>query len=188
MVGYSLRFLLNSMVQPIQIEVNLRALLQQSNSKAMCETVVKWVGSSPARFAQLLSFINDKDKMLSQRAAYPMSYAIENNPAFIIPHYDILIKRMKEPGLHDAIRRNIIRALQYVDIPEKWQGVVMDSCFQFLTDPGEKPAVKASCITVLGRMAKQFPEIIPEIKVILEERWDLETAAFRARARKVFSF
>lgn len=168
--------------------MSLINLLEDSNSKRMCEAVVKWVGNSPARFAELLAHVNGKDKLLMQRAAYPMSFAIEKKPGFITPHYKVLLKRMKEPNLHDAIRRNIIRALEYADVPGKWQGELMDACFQFLTDPKEKPAVKASCLTVLGKLAKQFPEILPEIKLIVDEARDHETAAFRARARKVFGF
>lgn len=166
--------------------MSLVKLLEESNSKSMCDLVVKWVGNSPARFSDLVKHVNGKDKLLMQRAAYPMSFAIEKNPAFITPHYKTLLKRMKEPGLHDAVRRNMMRALEYVEVPAKWQGEVMDACFQFLTDPKEKPAVKASCLTVLGKLAKQFPEILPEIKLIIDEAKDRETAAFRARARKEF--
>ena len=152
----------------------------------MCESVVKWIGRSPARFAQLVAYVDGDDRLLMQRAAYPLSFAIEKNPAFVTPHYHTLIRRMKEPGLHDAIRRNILRAFEYVDVPALWQGELMDACFQFISNPREKPAVKASCITVLGRLAKQHPDIVPEIKLVIEEMRDNETAAFRARARKVF--
>jgi hypothetical protein len=32
----------------------------------------------------------------------------------------------------------------------------------------------------------QFPEIRQELKTIIEDRWDFETAAFRSRAKKIF--
>ena len=166
--------------------MKLIELLKDSNSKAMCEAVVKWVGKSPARFKELVSHVMGKDKLLMQRAVYPMSFAIEKNPSFIEPHYKALLQQMQTPGLHEAVRRNIIRALEYVQVPEAWQGELMDCCFRFITDPKEKPAVKASCLTVLSKLAKEYPEIIPEIKLIMEENWDRETAAFRARARKSF--
>ena len=63
--------------------MKLIELLKDSNSKAMCEAVVKWVGKSPARFKELVSHVMGKDKLLMQRAVYPMSFAIEKNPSFI---------------------------------------------------------------------------------------------------------
>lgn len=168
--------------------MKLIELLKDSNSKAMCEAVVKWVGKSPARFAELIGHVMGKDRLLMQRAVYPMSFAIEKNPALIEPYYKVLLQQMQAPGLHEAVRRNILRALEYVEVPEAWQGELMDYCFRFITDPREKPAVKASSLTVLSKLAKEYPEILPEIKLIIEENWDRETAAFRARAKKAFKF
>lgn len=169
------------------MNLSLKKLLEDSNSRSMCDSVLAWIGNSPKRFAELMDYVNGPDKLLQQRAAYPMSYAIENNPELIKPHYKTLLDLVKQDKPHAAIRRNILRALEYVDVPKKWQGLVMDTCFRFITDPKEKPAVKASCITVLGKLARKFPEILPEIKLIVEENWDHESAAFRARAKRELS-
>ena len=164
----------------------LESLLLHSNSKYMCNQVVNWIGDSPTRFSQLLFYVQGSDKLLQQRAVYPLSFAIEAHPELIEPHYKILLELLRKDKLHETVRRNILRALEYAKIPEQWQGLVMDACFQFITDPQEKPATKASAITVLGKLSKIYPEIIPEIKTILETSWDQESPAFRARAKKVF--
>jgi hypothetical protein len=49
----------------------------------------------------------------------------------------------------------------------------------------EATAIKAFSITVLQRLARLYPEIINEIKLVIEERWDYETPAFKVRARKL---
>jgi hypothetical protein len=59
----------------------------------------------------------------------------------------------------------------------------MDSCFRYIEDINEKPAVKAFALTVLYKLSKQYPDILPEIKEIVASRMDLETPAFRVRAR-----
>jgi len=38
---------------------------------------------------------------------------------------------------------------------------------------------------VLENLSKQYPEIKHELKVIIEERWDYETAAFHSRAKRI---
>jgi hypothetical protein len=61
----------------------------------------------------------------------------------------------------------------------------MDVCFRYFSSPTEAIAIKAFSISVLQKLAKLYPEIINEIKLIIEERWDYETPAFKARAKKL---
>jgi len=58
-------------------------------------------------------------------------------------------------------------------------------CFGFIVDVKEEIAVKAFSLTILENLSKQYPEIKHELKVIIEERWDYETAAFHSRAKKI---
>lgn len=62
-------------------------------------------------------------------------------------------------------------------------GEVMDSCFRYIEDIKEKPAVKAFALTVLHHLSKEYPEILPEIRAIVASRMEMETPAFRVRAR-----
>jgi len=60
----------------------------------------------------------------------------------------------------------------------------MDTCFKYISIPGEAAAVKAFSLTVLEKLSKSYPAIIPEIKLLIEENYDRETAAFKSRAKK----
>jgi len=39
----------------------------------------------------------------------------------------------------------------------------------------------------LFNLSKLYPEIKPELKLIIEELWDNETAAFKSRGKKILS-
>ena len=78
-----------------------------------------------------------------------------------------------------------MRLLQHVNIPEAFHGIVISICFDFIASPTEPVAVKAFSFSVLLKLSKVYPEILPEIKLVVEERWDHETAAFKARAKKL---
>lgn len=78
-----------------------------------------------------------------------------------------------------------MRLLEEVELPPAYHGKLMHDCFEFLLSSQEKPAVKASAITILHKLSKAYPEIIPELRTIIETRWECEGAAFRARARKI---
>ena len=59
----------------------------------------------------------------------------------------------------------------------------MNICFRFVESPAEAVAVKAFSLTVLHNLAKPYPEILPEIKLIIQEQLSRQTAAFKSRAK-----
>ena len=165
--------------------MNIKTALLKEHSKKQCDTIVKWVGNDQKRFDELFDlFLLDEYRVI-QRAGWPISYCVEKHPELIRKHFAKLIKNLSRKGIHDAVKRNSVRLLQYVTIPDKFHGKVMDICFRYITSPAEAVAVKAFSITVLQNLARQYPEIINEIKLVIEERWDYETVAFKTRAKKL---
>ena len=59
----------------------------------------------------------------------------------------------------------------------------MEICFKYLESSDEAVAIKAFSLTVLGKLAKKYPEIIPEIKLMIEEQLPHQSAAFKSRAK-----
>jgi hypothetical protein len=164
---------------------NLKEQILKEHSKAQCTAIVQWVGASQQRFDELFHlFLNDEYRVV-QRAAWPVSYCVMAHPDFIKKHWTTLIKNLQKSNLHNAVKRNSIRLLQDITIPKKYQGQIMDICFKYVESPTEAVAVKAFSLTVLSNLAKQYPEIIPEIKLLIEEQLPHQTAAFKSRA-KVF--
>lgn len=165
--------------------MKLREQILKEHSKANCQKIVQWVGGSQKRFDELFDlFLNDEYRVV-QRAAWPMSYAVEANPELIRPHFAKLFKNLKKPGIHNSVVRNTLRLLQEIDVPEEYEGELMDTCFKYISDPAEMAAVKAFSLTVLENLSKKYSEIRPELKLIIEENWNHEGAAFRSRAKKI---
>ncbi|HKC37294.1 MAG TPA: hypothetical protein VKB95_14560 [Chitinophagaceae bacterium] len=165
--------------------MKLRETILKEHSKATCRRIVKWVGNDQKKFDELFKlFLNDEYRVV-QRAAWPITYCVEDHPEFVKKHFAKVLKAIEKPAAHDSVKRNCIRFLQYIDIPVKFHGQVMDICFRFFSSPSEPVALKAFSITVLQKLAKLYPGIINEIKLIIEERWDYETPAFKARAKKL---
>ncbi|MFN8251835.1 MAG: hypothetical protein U0V75_08120 [Ferruginibacter sp.] len=165
---------------------NLRQEILKEHSKAQCTLIVNWVGSSQQRFDELFKLFMQDEYRVVQRAAWPVSYCVIAHPKFIRKHWASLIKNLQKPNLHNAVKRNSIRLLQDIPIPEKYQGSIMDICFNYVASPSEAVAVKAFSLTVLGNLAKQYPEILPEIKLLIEEQMPQQTAAFKVRAKSFF--
>jgi hypothetical protein len=144
------------------------------------------VGDSKQRFNELFNLFLEDEYRVTQRAAWPVSDCAAAHPEFMKDNFGKLLKNLGKPNLHDSIKRNSIRLLQNVAIPIKYQGQVMNICFEYLESPKEAVAIKAFSLTVLSNLAKQYPEIIPEVKLLIEDQLPQQTAAFKSRAKAFF--
>lgn len=132
---------------------------------------------------ELMRHFLNGDYRVTQRAAWPLSYCAMAHPELMKTHLLSLLKHLRKPQLHHAVKRNAVRLLQFVDIPEKYEGAVMEICFNFLAASSEPVAVKAYSMKVLEQLSKKYPEILPEIKYLVLEQLPHQSAAFRSSAR-----
>jgi hypothetical protein len=165
--------------------MNLHAAILKEHTKAQTDRIVKYVGNDPKRFAELMQLFLKGEPRVVQRSAWPLSYCVKAHPELIKPYFGDIVKYLEKPGTHGAAKRNITRLLQHVEIPKRYHGRIMDICFRLVADPNAEVAWKAFSMTVLERLSQIYPEIKPELRLIIEERMDHESAGFRARARKV---
>ena len=165
--------------------MNIVQEVLREHSKAMCDRVVRYVGKNPARFAELVSVFLKGPYRVTQRAAWPLSYCVEQHPELVKVHLKKIILNLKTPGVHHAVKRNTLRLLQFIDIPKSMQGFVADVSFRFLSDPKEPIAVKVFSMEVLSKIAQQQPEIERELRLIIEDQLPYAGPAFLSRARKV---
>jgi hypothetical protein len=167
--------------------MNLRETILQEHSKSQTNKIVTWIGNNPVRFDELFHLFLTDEYRVVQRAAWPLSYAALHHPFFIEKQLGKLLKYLKQPNLHDAVKRNTMKILQAIHIPKKYHGLVMDTCFTYISSPNEKAAVKAFSLTILHQLSALYPEIRQELKTIIEDRWNFETPAFKARAKKIIN-
>ena len=164
--------------------MDLKKQILKEHSKEQCHKIVSWVGSDKNKFNELFHLFLHSAYRVTQRAAWPVSYCVIAHPHFMEHNYEALLANIRKPDLHDSIKRNTVRLLQSVDIPERHEGAVMEICFKYVESPREAVAIKAFSLTVLGKLAKKYPEIVPEIKLIIEEQLPHQSAAFKNRAKK----
>ena len=167
--------------------MNLRETILAEHTKANCNRIIKWVGDNSLRFDELFQLFLHDENCVVQRAGWPLSYIVIFHPELIQKHFGKLLKNLQKPNIHDAVKRNTLRLLQEITIPKRFHGDVMNICFDYIISPNEKPAIKAFSLSVLQNLSKQYPDIKRELKVIIEDRWDFESAAFRSRAKKILN-
>jgi hypothetical protein len=164
--------------------MNLVEIIEKEHSSAQRDKIVKYVGNNPKRIEQLVSVFLNGSYRITQRSAWPLSYCFENHPELIKPHLKKILQFTKKPGIHDAVKRNTVRLLQFIDVPKSAQGLVADLCFTFLQDTKEPIAVRVFAMTVLVNLSKTLPELKNELIPIIEDEMPYGSPAFISRGRK----
>ncbi len=164
--------------------MDIRKELLKVHSKALTDRIISYVGSNQERFNSLIAIFLEGPYKITQRAAWPLSYCVKNHPFLVERHYNSVLKILSKSGIHDAVKRNIMRLLQFVEVPEKHQGNVIELCFQ-LMDPKEAIAVRVFSMTVLANLTRQHPDLKKELKLVIEDQLPFGTAAYLSRSKKI---
>jgi hypothetical protein len=165
--------------------VDIRQALASVHSKENALAIVDYIGDDTKRFAELMSIFFEGIYRLTQRAAWPMNTCAERHPELIRPFLPKLVDLLKSDDNHDAVKRNIVRLLQFVDIPPRLAGKVYSHCLDLINDPNEPIAVRVFSITVAAKIAHTKPDLMNELRLVVRENLPHSSAAFRVRAREV---
>jgi hypothetical protein len=166
--------------------MNIRDALLEVHSKAQATKIANYVGTEPDRFAELMKHLMGPVYRLSQRAAWPVSYCIEKHPELIKPYWGRLAGQLEREDAHVAVRRNVARLLQFVDIPKRYRGRIFDACYSLVANPNETVAVRCFSMSVAAKIAKETPELLDELRVVVSEHPNQMTAGLRSRAKRLF--
>ncbi|MCO6500514.1 MAG: hypothetical protein J5I47_09085 [Vicingus serpentipes] len=165
--------------------MDFRKKLELGHSKLFTNEIVEEISLHPKKMDDLMQFFLEGPVEITQRAAWAMSVTAEKHPELLINYYPLFIKLLNQSNKHNAINRNIVRALQYADIPKKYQGQVLDACFKLLNSSVEPVAVKVFCMTVIYNLSKKYPDIIPELKASIEALLPDGSAGIKSRGNKI---
>lgn len=169
----------------METEVLLKDYLLEEHSKKQCLRIVAFIGTDKRKFAALIRLLLQGNYRVVQRAAWPLTVLAEEKPTWFKPYIKLLLPLLSDTGVHNAVRRNIARIIQFIEVPVNYHGRLMDDCFRLIASPDEPVAIKAFCLTILDNLSTTYPEIVPELVSVIDERWPHETAAFKSRGRKI---
>lgn len=110
--------------------MNFKQLLEQGHSKANTTIIINEVCTSPKKMEELMACFVEGPVQITQRAAWPISFIAKKHPQLLNSYYKLFIELLNQPNKHDSINRNILRAFQFVDLPEKYEGNVLDVSFK----------------------------------------------------------
>jgi len=104
--------------------MDLGQQLLAEHSRQSTDRIVRWIGADASRLAQLMNVFLGSDSLLTQRSAWVVGVFADVHPVLLEPWIAKMLRKIREPGVHDAARRNVVRALQFVEISERLLGKV----------------------------------------------------------------
>ena len=167
--------------------MNIREALLAEHSKSQAMKIVRYIDGDPVKFAELMKyFIGPKTTYrLSQRAAWPVNYCAEHHKELVQPYFGKLVAQLERADVHDAVRRNVARMLQFIDIPGRYHGRVFDACFNLVDDADQAVAIRVFALTAAARVAASEPELLAELRLLADKHIPHTTVAFRSRVNRI---
>lgn len=147
--------------------------------------IVRYINDDPDRFAELMKLFLGDVYRITQRAGWPLSDSVKLHPELIKPYFSQMLMQLERDDVHVAVRRNVVRLLQFVDVPKRLEGRVYDACYNLLDDASQPVAVRAFALTVAAKIAKGEPALLDELRLVATKYPALMTAGFRVRTRRL---
>ena len=133
----------------------------------------------------LMKYFLQGEEQIAKKSAWIIGHSAELYPELVSPWLKQMIKIMGKPGVHGALKRNVVRLLQFAEIPRSLQGSVANLCFELISSFDEPIAVRTFSMTVLANIAEEEPELRKELEIVVRQMLPYATPAFRARAKKI---
>lgn len=151
----------------------------------------------PEEMELLMNFCTQVERDISYRAAWILEMVFLENPTVFYPHTEAFMSIVPKVFKDQAVRPfgKIISVLTENFYsknyhPEKkllilkHRNQLAESCFDWLIS-NQKTAAKAYAMQALFELGKEFDWIHPELKQIIQNNYENELPAYKARARMV---
>jgi hypothetical protein len=165
--------------------INIKAALEAEHSITNVKRLTNYIGKEQVLFDELMSIFYNADIRIIQRAAWVLGHVGIKNPQLLAPHISNMLDCLEKKEVIDAVKRNILRTLQEIKMPEAHEGQCTDICFKILLRPEEPAAIKAFAMKTLANICLKYPELADELCLIIKKNYEHESPAFRSRGRKV---
>lgn len=144
-------------------------ILEMGSERAVADIAVMALEDHPESFPEMLALCFLEKYPLSMRASRVVQLYCEKNPASLYPYLEETIDRVLLSKI-DGVKRNFVKVFaEFIDL-ERLQdpGKLLNACFEWLQDPGQKPALRIHAMALIFKLAGKEPELLHELKITLE--------------------
>ncbi len=168
--------------------MNIELELRKEHSKANSSRIGNYILENPNELNHLVNLLLSKREVISQRSGMVISYIYDQSPTlFTIRLKERIISYfIQEEEYEVAVKRNIARILQSMEIPEKYHSNLFNKTLALMVSPKEAIAVRAFCMQILYNLTSIYPELKTELILSLENILLLnKDAGIQSRGKRI---
>ena len=167
--------------------MNIREKLAEEHSLRISQDIQQYVKSDQKRFSDLIDILLGNEIKLAQRAALAVNWCFDFDKTTFEAQVNRIIEAyLRRKDLHVAVRRCIIRNLQFIEVPDKYQAHIYDRCLMILHQENETIAIKAFSMLVAFNICKTLPELKLELEEAIRLNLELSTSpGIQSRGKKI---
>lgn len=156
------------------------------SSRKLADLTANMVYDNPSLFNDLVILALGDESPYAQRAARVLSICSLQYPELIRPHRRKIIQRM--PSLHnEGVIRSLLKV--YAEIPATYlaleKSVLMNLCFDFLTNANTPVAIQVYSMEILYRISVDIPEIRRELYFVIAAQMPYASAGYKSRGARI---
>ncbi|WP_339789200.1 hypothetical protein [uncultured Imperialibacter sp.] len=166
------------------MEGDLKSRLMTDRSKRNIERLAQEIGADKEKFAEVMAIFFSGPYRVTHFSAHLLGKCCDLHPHLILPYLGKMIDLLDE-DVHDSLKRNILRTMQFIDVPKEHWDKTVQYCFELLQSKKEPIAVKVFGMTVLANLCEKLPELKNELRIIIEDQMPYGSAGFKSRGSKI---
>jgi hypothetical protein len=153
--------------------------------------------AQPDLIPKLMDILFMVDDKISCRAAWVLEFMCKEQLKVLIPHLDMFTKNIHNVHLDPAVRP-VAKICEYLvtafysktendiqsALTSEHKDRIVAACFDWLIND-EKIAPKAYAMNTLYLLGQDIDWIHPELKIILERDFQIQSSGFKARAKHI---
>lgn len=125
------------------------------------------------QIGELIAFCEHDEVIIQQNAGAVLGKLIDHDKNILDIHVCQLVQLLQKE-VHDAVKRAVLRVLQFAQLNEDCLGELFDFIIQALASQTDPIAIKAFGMTVGRRICECYPELanelMPQIEILVEQK------------------
>jgi hypothetical protein len=167
----------------LAVKYTLSELLLEEHSKRNSCRIADLIEGQTLALSELIDIFQGDELILAQRASAALNEYLSRHPLLIADQIPFLLNAMSK-DIHPAIQRTVMRLFQFIDIPEDYEGIILEKAYELLLNPQKPVAIQVFSLQVIYNLCHRYPELKDELKTSLD-LIENPSAGMRSRINRI---
>lgn len=158
----------------------VKSYLSSPISVEKANQLANYLSKNQKEIKSLIKSLKSDDIEFTKKAAWCLGKLGEVCPKALEKHQGELLKILLDNTRHNAVYRNIFRVFCFQNPTAKNEGDFINLAISYFEDVTQASAVRAFALKGMAPILKKHPELIQEVKSIIEWSWDSFTPGLRS--------